>query len=520
MSEVTANARSEPERSTQRLALPVVVGLCALNALVHLLLVNRYGYHGDELYFVDCGRQPAFGYVDHAPLIPWIARAADELGGASLLALRLPAIAASTGTMWFTALLVREWGGGTRALVVALLSLLLAPAHLRLATMLNIPVIEVFLCTAAAYFTTRALRTKEARLWILVGAIAGVALLAKHTALLWGVGLALSLVATEHRRALARSGPWIGLAVAAALFSPNLIWQAQHHFPTLEFGSLLRRDVLAEQGRVLFVLGQVLYFHPLVVPVWVAGVAFAFTNAGRAMRPFALLFIVMFVGLLVLGGKPYYLASAYPAMLAAGGVAIERWLRAYARSWWAFVASIAATGIALALFTLPLFPIRTVDRVLERLFGSIVPPMALTHDLHGMLGWDVHVDTIDRVIATLSPEDRARASVLVGRYSHAAALNVLRADPTPRAVSGNMNYYLWGPDGGRGAVLVAYGVPRSLLERHYRVVEERARIIAPDARPWDTDLVVYVCREPIGDMAALWPSLRRFDHGPMREDAY
>jgi 4-amino-4-deoxy-L-arabinose transferase-like glycosyltransferase len=142
----------------------VVVGLMIVSTLVHLLLVGRYGYHGDELYFIECGRHLAFGYVDHAPVIPWIARLADELGNASLLAIRLPAIAASTGTMAAIALLVREWGGGIRAQVVALLSFLLAPAHLRIAGMLNIPVVEVFLCTSASYLVARALARNELRL--------------------------------------------------------------------------------------------------------------------------------------------------------------------------------------------------------------------------------------------------------------------------------------------------------------------------------------------------------------------
>ncbi len=31
-----------------RASLAVVVGLCAVKALVHLALINRYGYHGDE----------------------------------------------------------------------------------------------------------------------------------------------------------------------------------------------------------------------------------------------------------------------------------------------------------------------------------------------------------------------------------------------------------------------------------------------------------------------------------------
>jgi len=506
------------DRPGDRGSLAVVVGLCALKVLVHLALVNRYGYHGDELYFVECGRRLAFGYVDHAPLIPWIARIADELGDASLLGLRLPAIAAGGGTMVITALLVREWGGGRQAQTVAMLSILLSPAFLRMGAMLNIPVVEVFLCTTAAYLVARTLRRRDRWTWLSIGAVAGIALLAKHTALLWGVGLTLGLLVTEHRRALRHPGPWIALGVAALLFAPNLLWQIEHGFPTLEFGENLRRDILVEQGRALFALGQILYFHPLVLAVWIAGLFFAFTRAGRPARPFAVLFLVMFGALLAMGGRPYYMASAYPAVLAAGGVALERWLTERAWLWRSLTASIAAVGIALAGLTLPLLPIRMVDAAVGRVLGWLVPPMALTHDMHGELGWDAHVDAVNRVVESLSPEDRARASVLTRSYSQAAALNVLRLRPTPRAVSGHMNYYLWGPDDGRGSVLIAYGITRELLERHYSVVEERSRIVAPLARPSDTELPVHLCRTPRGEMSALWLELRRFDHGMRRRD--
>src|SRR5690349_3360771 len=86
----------------------VVLGLIILNALVHLLLANRYGYHSDELYFIECGRHLAFGYVDHAPLIPWLARAAEAIAGTNLAVLRLPAIAASCGTLAVIALLTAK----------------------------------------------------------------------------------------------------------------------------------------------------------------------------------------------------------------------------------------------------------------------------------------------------------------------------------------------------------------------------------------------------------------------------
>jgi hypothetical protein len=256
------------------------------------------------------------------------------------------------------------------------------------------------------------------------------------------------------------------------------------------------------------------------VPVWGAGLWFAFTRRGEDSRPFAVLFLVMFAALLVMGGKPYYLAGAYPAVLAAGGVALERWLDDRTRLFRSFVGGLAVTGVTLALLSLPLLPIRTVDRVLGSALGAVVPPMALTHDMHGELGWSAHVDTVERVLDSLPTEDRAHAVVLTGTYSQAGALNVLRDEPTPRAVSGHMTYHLWGEDELASAeVVIAYGVPRSLLERHYASVEELDRVVAPDARPGDADLPVFVCRRPsgVGSTRALWSQLRRFHHGSLPE---
>lgn len=199
-------------------------------------------------------------------------------------------------------------------------------------------------------------------------------------------------------------------------------------------------------------------------------------------------------------------------MLAAGGIGLERWLARRVAAWRALVASLSLTGLSLGLLTLPVLPMRTVDAAIGSILGWAVPPMALTHDLHGMHGWEEHAATIERVYRALPERERGRASVLVGTYSQASALNVLRYEPVPRAVSGSMTYYLWGPDGQRGDVLIVYGLPRELIERHYGKCEESARIEAPLARPGDTELPVYVCREPIDTMAELWPELRRFGH--------
>ncbi len=506
-----------------RASLIVVGTACLVEFVVHLVLVKEYGYHGDELYFLDCGRRLAFGYVDHAPLVPWLARLSEAMGG-GLVALRLPAILAGAGTLLLSALLVREWGGGWRAQLLALGSLLVAPAQLRIRAMLNIPVFEVLWCTATAYLVVRALSRRERWTWLAAGGALGLALLAKHSALLWAAALAIGLLVTYGRSLFASRWPWLGASLASALLVPNLAWQAQHGFPTLEFLGALRAQVVEQQGRALFAAGQLLYFHPLTVPIWVAGVVSGLRQQKPEVRPFALLFVLLFAFFLLAGGKPYYLASAYPPVLAAGGVVLERWLEQRPFERRAFVTAMLSTGAVFGVVSLPLLPLQTVDGILRAALGWVVPPIALTHDLHGMFGWREHAATIDSVYQALPEAKRRQAGVLTGSYSQAGAINQFRSPGTPPAVSGHMTYYLWGPDPSRGAVLIAYGVPLELLERHYQVCREHTRIEVPLARPMDTGLPVYVCEQPRGAMATWWHELRRFGHklpiGPSGSESY
>jgi len=111
-----------------RPTLAVALGLAAVKIILHLWLIERYGYHRDELYFIECGRQLAFGYVDHAPLVPWIAAAAG-LFDHHLIALRLPSVIAGAGSIVLTVLLTRAWGGGALAQLVSGLAMLRRSAH-------------------------------------------------------------------------------------------------------------------------------------------------------------------------------------------------------------------------------------------------------------------------------------------------------------------------------------------------------------------------------------------------------
>lgn len=490
--------------------------LFAVKLAVHLPLVTQYGYHGDELYFIDCARHLAFGYVDHAPLVPWIARLSGEVFGYGLASLRLFPVLAGAASIVLTALLAKEWGGGRSAQLIAAMAVLVAPAYLQMASFLNIPVFETLIWTLAAYLITHIIKRDAPKWWILVGFVAGIGLLNKHTMLLWGFALGIGLLLTEHRRQLKSPWLWMGAAVALLIFLPNLIWQHQHEWATLQFIGNIRTGTLAAIPHVLFLLGQLLYMHPLVAPLWLAGLVFLFSSLGRPYRLFGWLYLVAFAVLLSLHGKPYYLAPAYPPLFAAGAIGLEQVIRRRQLRW-GLPCALGALSIAGALtapLALPILPLETSDRIIGRAFAfAIDDPTLVTGDFHLQHGWAEQAAAVASVYRSLSRDEQASAVVLTPRYTQASAINFFgKALQLPSAYSGHMTHYLWGPPPTAAAVIIAYAWQSAELEPLCGELTRVAEIVHPLASPRENHLPVYVCRQPRVALPDVWSNLKRYYH--------
>ena len=203
---VQITTTSPPKDSLPALALAPLLGLAGAKLLVHLLLSNRYGYFRDELYFLDCGRHLDWGYVDHAPLIGLVAKAALLLGG-SLPALRIFPAVAGAALVALTILLARELGGGRYAQSLAGLAVLVVPIYLGIDSILSMNAFEPLFWMGAVYVLVRISRTGNSRLWFAFGALVGVGLENKHSTVFFGFAVAVAVLATPLRRELRK--PWI-----------------------------------------------------------------------------------------------------------------------------------------------------------------------------------------------------------------------------------------------------------------------------------------------------------------------
>ncbi len=517
-------AQDARETSDPRPALDwaVLALLAGAKALAHLPGLWRYGYFRDELYFLDCGRHLAFGYVDHAPLVGLYAKVALLLGG-SLPALRVLPLLAGVGTVVLTILIARELGGGRFAQALAGLAILIAPVHLMLASILSMNAFEPLFWMGAILVMIRIIRSGDSRLWLVFGLLVGLGLENKHSTVFFGLAVAAAVVLTPLRRELAKPWIWLGAAVALALFLPNLVWQWQHHFPTLEdLRNVRASGKNVELGPLAFMAEQVLMMHPMTVPIWIAGLWSLLAGEGRRFRALGWVYLVLLVTMMALHGKDYYLAPAYPMLLAAGGVAFERVFARISRPFRraavqaAALVLLAAAGAATAPMALPLLEPEAFVAY-QKALGVSPQKTEVAHvgplpQLWGdQFGWPELVTDVARVYRSLSPEERARAAIYASNYGEAGAINLFGpAMGLPAAVCAHQTHSFWGPPDGDPDVIIWLQWRREWLEGLCGSIEKAGE----HRHPWgmaEENRPIWVCRDPVQPLHDLWPRLKHWN---------
>ena len=482
--------------------------------LYHMAVDRQYGFHGDEMYFLMCGYHPAWGYVDHPPFVPMIARLSSILFGETMFAVRFfPAVSLSLSAL-LTGLLARRLGAGTFGQCLATLSFLCAPAYLRGGAFLNIPSFEGMFWLLMAHALVSLGKTKDPRWWLAVGLVAGLSLLNKHTTLLFGGGIVVGLILTRQRGDFLSPWVWLGGLVALLIFLPNLLWQYRHDWATVDFIRNLNAEAMQRVSIPEFVAAQLLFINLFCAPVWLAGLWFYLVSKrGRDFRVLGWVFATIAVLLLVAKSKVYYLMPAYPMLLAAGAFVIEagtqkaklRWLR------FALPAAIIAFGCAFVPMSSPVGTLEFKERYISKALGGLVNPRDVMADFRYETGWPEQVAAVRGAFEALSAEQRRDCVVLTGSYAEASAINILgKREGLPMAISGHNAYATWGPQGATGACVLAYGVPRELLEQAFRSVQPCGTVPSPIGPESQNGRALYLCQEPVAPLTETWRLFRHY----------
>jgi hypothetical protein len=221
--------------------------------------------------------------------------------------------------------------------------------------------------------------------------------------------------------------------------------------PTIEDLANVRREgknmVL---GPMAFVKEQIFDMHPILFPVWIAGLIWFLRD--RRWRVLGLTFVVFFALMEVLHGKSYYVFPMYPMLLAGGGVVIEMWLTQRA----AWTRATVVTVIVLA--ALPFIPLMTWMLPPERLLAyqnaigfkpakdEVHHESLLPQVIADQFGWPEMVREGAGIYNSLPPEERGETGIWAGNYGEAGAINQFGPQyGLPTAYSRHQNHWYWGP---------------------------------------------------------------------------
>ena len=495
-----------------------LIALALLKLALHLLTNRRYGYFRDELYYMACGDRLSWGYIDHPPAIPLLVRVVRELFGDSLFAIRLAPALAGAAIVFLTGWMARRLGAKQFGISLAALAALVSPAFLAIAAILTVNVFDILWWTIIECLLIELILRERPRLWIWIGLVFGVGILTKYNIVFLAVGLFAAMLLTPARKHLRNRWTWLGVALALAIFSPNVIWQISNHWPTLEFLHNIREFKNYPVTPFEFVSMQFIVVHPLVAPIWCAGLCYLlFSSDTRTLRVLGVTAVAVFLIFLLLKAKFYYLFPIYPVLFASGGVAIERFLQRKPRRWPKPVivgAILLGTGAFLP-YTVPVLSIDrflAYDRALSihrllKFEKSREPSKPIVYA--DMFGWPELATGVARVFHSLPTAERQTCTVLTNNYGEASAIKFFGgATDLPQPVSGHNSYYLWGSGERPWETVIAIGFAPDALSSLFENVELVETLHDDLAR--ETEIPTYVCSALKMPLRDAWLRLKHF----------
>ncbi len=486
-------------------ALLIYIALATV--ILHLIIGNRYGIHRDELATLEDARHLAWGYPAYPPVTPFFGRLSLELFGTSLRGFRFFAGLAQAIAVVLTGLMAREMGGRRGAQLVAAVAAV--PFCLGGGYEMMYVAFDCLAWVLTAYFAVRLLRSEDPRWWVAIGVGIGFGMMSKYTIGFFVLSIVVGVILTNARRYLTSKWLWIGVALSILIWLPNVLWQVQHNFVSLDFLKHIHaRDV--RQGRAAYFLPQQLELAGFRFPLALAGLYFCFSQAGKRFRMIGWMFVVTLLLFTVAKGRWYYMGPAYPMLYAAGAVWGEGWLATMSRAKamtvrWTVWAALTFELVFTTAFWLPLAPI-----------GSRW--WSITNEVQGdfreQFGWRELVQEVAKIRDSLAPEERAHLGIIGANYGEAGALNFYGPEyGLPRAISGINSFWYRGYGDPAPQTVIIVGLSRHFMDEsfqscrlagrtwnHYGVKNEETED-HPD---------IYVCGPPKAGWPAFWKDFQYF----------
>lgn len=525
LSTTNRDAQGSKRSLTPRAAsLTLLLPLAAFYFLLEFVpnLWGGYGYFIDELYYIACSQRPAWGYVDHPPLSVWILAGIRAVLGSSPAAIRfLPALFGAA-TVFMTGWIARRLGAGLFGQALAAVAYMAAAVPMVMFGFYTMNALQMLIWAGLLYLLVLIVDGGSPRLWIWFGVLAGFGLQNKHTLVLLAAGLMVGLLLSPARKHLLERRLWSGGFIAFLILLPNVLWQIQNGWPSLEFyrNAALLKNLPASPWDVL--VAQILYMNPIGAAVWLPGLLFLLLS-GRAAsrRSLGWLFLTLLAILMLSGqSRPDRITGAYPVVFAAGGFFWEAFAARFRVTWirWALLLPLVVSGLLLVPLAIPVLPPAQAARYAA--WTGMVPQMErgpgkkaeLPQWFADRFGWQELARDVAKAYYSLSEQERGETVILAPSYGHAGALELYGPRyGLPPVCSPHNNYHLWGLPDRPVRTVISLGYGPDEIGSLFEDMQEVGVYQCDYCMRWRDDMSIYVARRPRVDLGAAWEDFKHFE---------
>jgi 4-amino-4-deoxy-L-arabinose transferase-like glycosyltransferase len=191
----------------------------------------------EGLYWV-WSKNLAGGYLDHPPMIPIVIRLGTSLFGDTEFGVRSIGVLLSVPATWAVwrsaAILFHDNETGAAAALFFTLTLVIAAGSVLVTQDNPLVVATAFLL----FFLAKLLDTGRRAWWLAIGVAFGLGMLSKYTMIFFAVSILVWVLwVPELRKQLLTPWPWVSGLIAVAVFSPTLIWNAEHGWVSMLYQS-------------------------------------------------------------------------------------------------------------------------------------------------------------------------------------------------------------------------------------------------------------------------------------------
>ncbi|MGI4727673.1 MAG: ArnT family glycosyltransferase [Janthinobacterium lividum] len=358
--------------------------------------------------------------------------------------------------IWLIGLITIELSGSKFAISLACLTLIFSPAFIASDYLFQPVVFDQLWWVLSVYLLIKYINTTRFRYLYWLGLVMGLGMLTKYTMAFFVFSLIAAILISKQRKLFFNRHVLGAALLALILFLPNIIWQLQHHFPVITHMKALQKEQLDYISPGNFIKQQ-LTVNGVAVLVWLVGFVFLLFNAQlQKFRFIAFAYLLIFIFLLKMNGKNYYLFGAYPMLFAAGGFGFEQLIKARYYTLRTFIVALfTLPNLVLLPLLLPVFSLQQTLAVIKfdsqhisvmrfAITWEDQKQHPLTQDYADMLGWEEMVAASAKIYNTLSAEEKAHTTIIADNYGEAGAFQRFGAKyHLPKVVCLNSSFALW-----------------------------------------------------------------------------